>query len=79
MIPDDYNFYVDANQEQLEALPEIDYRDLDFTTRDWDVRFRDAWQNGVVVTDQTPGNPGRLPPIKLQLRQMNSVTLAQSV
>jgi sporulation protein YlmC with PRC-barrel domain len=55
--PDNYNFYVDANQEQIEALPEIDYRDLDFTTRDWDIRFRDAWQNGVVVTDQTPGTP----------------------
>jgi sporulation protein YlmC with PRC-barrel domain len=55
--PDNYNFYVDATQEQLEALPEIDYRDLDFTTRDWDVRFRDAWQAGAVATDQTQATP----------------------
>jgi sporulation protein YlmC with PRC-barrel domain len=55
--PSDYNFYVDATREQLEALPEIDYRDLDFTTRDWDVRFRNAWQAGAVVTDQAQATP----------------------
>jgi sporulation protein YlmC with PRC-barrel domain len=55
--PSDYAFYVDATREQLEALPELDYRDLDFTTRDWDVRFRNAWQAGTVVTDQTQATP----------------------
>jgi sporulation protein YlmC with PRC-barrel domain len=55
--PSDYAFYVDATREQLEALPEIDYRDLDFTTRDWDVRFRNAWQAGAVVTDQPQTTP----------------------
>ena len=64
--PDDYAFYIDANQEQLESLPDVDYNELDFTIPDWDVDFRTAWQDGVIiVTDEeetdaaaTPVNEG---------------------
>jgi hypothetical protein len=55
----DYAFYLDANQEQLEALPEVDLDQFDFTTRDWDLQLRTGWDTSIASPgqEQTPAAP----------------------
>jgi hypothetical protein len=49
----DYAFYLDANQEQLEALPEVDLAQFDFTTQDWDLQIRTGWDTSAASPGQT--------------------------
>jgi hypothetical protein len=49
----DYAFYLDTNQAQLEALPEVDLDQFDFTTQDWDLQIRTGWDTSVA----SPGQP----------------------
>jgi hypothetical protein len=55
----DYAFYVDANQEQLEALPEVDLNQFDFTIQDWDLQIRTGWDTSLAAPEQqqTPAAP----------------------
>jgi hypothetical protein len=55
----DYAFYLDANQEQLEALPEVDLNQLDFTIQDWDLQIRTGWDTSLAAPEQqqTPAAP----------------------
>jgi hypothetical protein len=48
----DYAFYIDISQEELEALPEVDFDQLDFTTMDWDLNLRTGWEARTGTTDQ---------------------------
>jgi hypothetical protein len=67
----DYAFYLDANQEQLEALPEVDLDQFDFTTQDWDLQLRTGWdtsfaspgqqQTPAAPVDETPAAPVTTP------------------
>jgi hypothetical protein len=67
----DYAFYLDANQEQLEALPEVDLDQLDFTAQDWDLQLRTGWdtsfaspgqqQTPAAPADETPATPETTP------------------
>jgi hypothetical protein len=55
----DYAFYLDANQEQLEALPEVDLAQFDFTIQDWDLQIRTGWDTSFASPGQTqtPATP----------------------
>jgi hypothetical protein len=41
----DYAFYIDISQDDLEALPEVDLDQLEFTTQEWDTNLRTSMEN----------------------------------
>jgi hypothetical protein len=50
----DYAFYIDINQEELEALPEVDLDQLEFTGPDWDLPLQISLEEEAEASDVQP-------------------------
>lgn len=53
----DYAFYIDINQDELESLPEVDLNKVIFTNQDWDMNLRSGWDIGAGGTPDVQTTP----------------------